>query len=311
MITCPTCGAGNRPGATVCRMCALRLEGAVPDQRPKNAGESVDSSRQVSTLIFPNLQTRPGTVEIGDEITCPDCKAINEAGWLFCHSCGRRLAETAPEIQIPEIVSAQDENTGDEQEAAAPQIQPEMENQEIAQPERRRVTEPTRRMGEPANTPVAGGNTQLRQAERPRDESASTPVAINALYCPQCGSLESGNDPLCSRCGSPMAVNQTVVMSSVVPTSQGRLRHILDGGQSGEVYNLQGDTVIGRTQGDISFAFDELMSSKHGRIVRRGDDFFYIDEDSRNGTFIKIKKELRLEPGDVLLIGKQLFRFEA
>jgi pSer/pThr/pTyr-binding forkhead associated (FHA) protein len=85
----------------------------------------------------------------------------------------------------------------------------------------------------------------------------------------------------------------------------------LEGGESGEVYILKSETVIGRTQGDISFAFDELMSSKHGRIVRRGEDFIYIDEDSRNGTFIKIKKEIRLEPGDVLLIGKQLFRFEA
>jgi pSer/pThr/pTyr-binding forkhead associated (FHA) protein len=99
-------------------------------------------------------------------------------------------------------------------------------------------------------------------------------------------------------------------MSSVAATPKGRLHLIMEGGQQGEVYDLKDDTVIGRTMGDISFPHDGFMSSRHARIVRRGDSFILADEGSRNGTFIKIKNEVELKPGDMILIGKQLFRFE-
>jgi hypothetical protein len=35
-----------------------------------------------------------------------------------------------------------------------------------------------------------------------------------------------------------------------------------------------------------------------------------VDDDSRNGTFIRINGEVELKPGDMILIGRQLFRFE-
>jgi pSer/pThr/pTyr-binding forkhead associated (FHA) protein len=52
------------------------------------------------------------------------------------------------------------------------------------------------------------------------------------------------------------------------------------------------------------------MSGRHARIVQDGDDFVLHDEGSRNGVFVRIKKEVRLEPGDYILIGRQLFQFE-
>jgi pSer/pThr/pTyr-binding forkhead associated (FHA) protein len=108
----------------------------------------------------------------------------------------------------------------------------------------------------------------------------------------------------------PMQVASTIVMSSVQATPKGRLHLIMEGGQQGEVYELKDDTAIGRTMGDISFPHDGFMSSRHARIVRRDDSFVLVDEGSRNGTFIKIKGEVELKPGDMILIGKQLFRFE-
>ena len=85
---------------------------------------------------------------------------------------------------------------------------------------------------------------------------------------------------------------------------------VMEGGQPGEVYELREDTVIGRSSGDIVFAHDGFMSGRHARIVRRDGKFVLMDERSRNGTFIKIKGEIELQPGDMILIGKQLFRFE-
>jgi len=108
----------------------------------------------------------------------------------------------------------------------------------------------------------------------------------------------------------PLQVAKTMVMSSIAATPKARLHLIMEGGQQGEVYDLKDDTMIGRTMGDISFPHDGFMSSKHARIARRGDKFVLTDEGSRNGTFIKIKSEVELKPGDMILIGKQLFRFE-
>jgi pSer/pThr/pTyr-binding forkhead associated (FHA) protein len=53
------------------------------------------------------------------------------------------------------------------------------------------------------------------------------------------------------------------------------------------------------------------MSGRHARVIRRGATFVLVDEESRNGTFIKIKGEIELKPGDMVLIGRQLFRFES
>jgi pSer/pThr/pTyr-binding forkhead associated (FHA) protein len=110
-----------------------------------------------------------------------------------------------------------------------------------------------------------------------------------------------------------MTVAKTVVMSSpVAPVSpvKGKLHLVMEGGQSGDVYDVDEETIIGRASGDITFPHDGFMSGRHARIVRRGNRFVLTDEGSRNGTFIKIQGEVELKPGDMILVGKQLFRFE-
>jgi pSer/pThr/pTyr-binding forkhead associated (FHA) protein len=107
-----------------------------------------------------------------------------------------------------------------------------------------------------------------------------------------------------------MTVAKTIVMSSVAAKPKARLHLIMEGGQPGEVYEIEDETVVGRTGGNITFPHDGFMSGRHARIVQRGDSFILTDEGSRNGTFIKIKGEVELKPGDMILIGKQLFRFD-
>jgi pSer/pThr/pTyr-binding forkhead associated (FHA) protein len=94
------------------------------------------------------------------------------------------------------------------------------------------------------------------------------------------------------------------------PILKGRLHLVMEGGQPGEVYDLEDATVIGRSNGEITFPHDGFMSGRHARIERKGNAFVLTDEGSRNGTFIKIKGEVELKPGDTILVGKQLFRFE-
>lgn len=114
---------------------------------------------------------------------------------------------------------------------------------------------------------------------------------------------------------APPADQHTIVMSSTPvasPPKSGKLLLIMEGGDVGETFQLRPtETGIGRVEGDIKFPHDGYMSSRHARILQRNGRFFLIDNNSRNGTFVKIHQEVELHAGDVVLIGKQLFRFEA
>jgi pSer/pThr/pTyr-binding forkhead associated (FHA) protein len=105
-----------------------------------------------------------------------------------------------------------------------------------------------------------------------------------------------------------------MVMSSspvATPPQRAKLNLIMEGGETGDTYDVRPtETVIGRIDGDIKFPHDGYMSGRHARIIQRNGHFYLIDNNSRNGTFIKIHQEVELQPGDVLLVGKQLFRFE-
>jgi len=86
---------------------------------------------------------------------------------------------------------------------------------------------------------------------------------------------------------------------------------IVDDGKPGEEFELGGETVLGRVTGDITFPDDDYMSGRHARIIRKGNQYILTDEGSRNGTFIRIAGEVELKPGDMILVGKQLFLFDA
>ena len=148
--------------------------------------------------------------------------------------------------------------------------------------------------------------------EPPRTEPVQ-PLASPAsatVACPKCNYANNPGSSFCANCGSVLTVARTIVMASPLAASKGRLHLVMEGGQQGDVFDLSDETVVGRTNGDITFPHDGFMSGRHARIERRGTTYVLTDAGSRNGTFIKIKGEVELKPGDMILIGKQLFRFE-
>ena len=86
MISCPKCGASNRTGAAVCRMCAIPLSGVddTAGSRAEGNGPVFEASISESKQEATNSVDQEG-------ITCPECKTHNEAGWSFCQQCGKRL----------------------------------------------------------------------------------------------------------------------------------------------------------------------------------------------------------------------------
>jgi hypothetical protein len=85
---------------------------------------------------------------------------------------------------------------------------------------------------------------------------------------------------------------------------------------TGEVVALDAHALrVGRSgDNDLSVAGDQFASSHHARFEPRRDGVYVEDIGSTNGTFvngIRLTRERRLAPGDVVRIGETDLRFES
>jgi hypothetical protein len=74
-------------------------------------------------------------------------------------------------------------------------------------------------------------------------------------------------------------------------------------------YPLDDGFTVGRQAGDLTVPDDRFLSASHFAVRRVGSRFVLTDLDSSNGTFIRLRNEVELRPGDEILIGGQVFRF--
>lgn len=94
-------------------------------------------------------------------------------------------------------------------------------------------------------------------------------------------------------------------------TGRAYLRVLLPTGGIGESHPLTRDeTTIGRTKGDITFPDDFSVAEPHARVVKTDDGYAVEDLGTRNGTFLRLNSEAPLVDGDIVIIGKHIFRFE-
>lgn len=85
--------------------------------------------------------------------------------------------------------------------------------------------------------------------------------------------------------------------------------------QDGEVFVLDAHPLtVGRAvNNDVSMPDDEYASGRHARFEPRRDGVWVEDIGSTNGTFvngIRLTRERKLTPGDVIRVGETDLRFE-
>ena len=85
--------------------------------------------------------------------------------------------------------------------------------------------------------------------------------------------------------------------------------------QDGEIFTLDSHPLtIGRAvNNDVSMPDDEYASGRHARFEPRRDGVYIEDIGSTNGTFvngIRLTRERKLTPGDVVRVGETDLRFE-
>ena len=103
----------------------------------------------------------------------------------------------------------------------------------------------------------------------------------------------------------------TRVWGSPDPGYRARLLQLLQGGGIGEVFPLaQGDNLLAREQGDVTFPTDRFVSGRHAVIQVGPEGIRLRDLGSSNGTFVRITAPVALDAGDFLLVGNQLLRVD-
>lgn len=65
---------------------------------------------------------------------------------------------------------------------------------------------------------------------------------------------------------------------------------------------------MGRERGDVLFPEDGYVSGLHCRIAHENGKTYLTDLGSSNGTFLRLREEMEVRSGEVLLMGQQLFR---
>jgi hypothetical protein len=345
MKTCPRCGAENRQTAAECRLCAtplenpedlliVRAEGPFPEQIPP--GDDISGPSPVPGRT-------PVPAAVADKI-CPDCQAANDPDWLYCQQCGRSLPAEVPAPEVPgraevpaaPVGDAMPESAAVDQASGAPPAPAAAgPSRNSPQPASAAPSAPSR----PPSPPVASGPVGPRRAEPEasgKGQSAGEKYTANgpgqnasgqqpgvpvrhSIACASCGHPAQPNALYCSNCGKPVQPAQQgrsegLRSKSASPkpdTPKAAIQMITEGGQGGESYPIDaGEVLIGRLEGDVTFPHDGYMSVRHARVIEHHGRYYLADLGSRNGTFVRIKAEIELQPGDTFLVGKQVFKFD-
>lgn len=120
----------------------------------------------------------------------------------------------------------------------------------------------------------------------------------------------------------------TLLFGSPAAPRYARLSQRTVEGVTRDVYYLRKmETVLGRESGDVVFTEDPFLSRRHAAVRALGRDgsplaqpaasakpdiakFALVDLGSSNGTFLRIRNEIELLPGDQFRVGQQLFRVD-
>jgi pSer/pThr/pTyr-binding forkhead associated (FHA) protein len=190
--------------------------------------------------------------------------------------------------------------------------------------------------------PAAPPQAPMPQAPLPRTATpmpVAPPVSVSvepsaaAKLCVSCGYENAASVKFCGNCGKRLdapagpaaagppaegdGVQRTMFMhaadmSSVVKEKICKLVTIDQAGREGMTFTIKsGETICGRVNGIILFFDDPFVSPTHCKFAFHGGVLKVIDLQSLNGVYLRVKQERRLADGELIRLGRQLFRFES
>jgi pSer/pThr/pTyr-binding forkhead associated (FHA) protein len=178
-------------------------------------------------------------------------------------------------------------------------------------------------MAAPPPSGPATGVPASGMVQCPRCNSA-TPASF--AYCQQCGLhlqavAPTDPSPGGARPGAAAGVDPqgaTLAVPGEAPRAAARAAAawgtavlVNRDGSDGERFSLTGEYLeIGRAGADIAFEQDRFLARSHARIERSGDRVQVQSLDPLNGVFRKVELPHDLDDGAVLLVGREVLRYE-
>lgn len=206
------------------------------------------------------------------EIPCPKCGKALPAGSKFCGFCGTPLPAAKPAPEVPHA----------KEPAAAPKATPAAPAKSSAKPA---SPAPPRASAPPAPKP-SPAPAELPRKPAPAASPAPEPAAEEA-------------------------VQGTQVFAGLQPGRKvdAFLVEIKSDDSRGKTLRVTKETFIGRGTCDASYPDDALLSARHAAVRKSEGRVYLRDLESVNGTFLKQRQDVELKPGDVFVLGRQIFRF--
>jgi pSer/pThr/pTyr-binding forkhead associated (FHA) protein len=140
------------------------------------------------------------------------------------------------------------------------------------------------------------------------------------MKCPQCGYENPEGFRFCGSCGqrvadSPAGNNapsQTLYFGMMQQPNRAKLILIKGEGLDGVAYHLNAqEHLAGRTEGEIRFPDDPLLSPRHATFYYGDSNQLYArNEASHNGVFVRIVDNVELKAGMRFLVGEHLMEFD-
>jgi pSer/pThr/pTyr-binding forkhead associated (FHA) protein len=240
-------------------------------------------------------------------IVCPRCSKENQDHYKFCLGCGAELPRNA--AHQPKSFSAPTPPSGIPSQGG------------VGSGLNRGFSSPP-----PVDSPAVP--EPRRSFDAPPSAHQSAPP-LDVLTCPKCGSPVPKNFKFCGSCGHPMGQSSGIppagvpreqpnaalaatALAAAVSPPRGSLVLIRPDGSEGDSVPLSDSTAVGRQAGGV-FAADLYLSPRHATFFFEGNQLVARDEDSLNGLYVRIDRDVPIELRDtsIFRIGQELIRFNA
>lgn len=294
MVRCSRCGHENKTTSS-CALCGAPLHGA-------NA--AVSPSRSPVPAAGP-----------GAPVRCPACGGTVPSGFKFCGVCGTPMSSSRPLAPTrPSAVSESRHGAPRARLAVLGADGAVVSTLSLVQDETTIGSAGDLRLNDPYVAPVQG-RLVFRGPQllfHPESTLNGIFLLLKAETALQLGSEFRVGRQLLRLDAFPAAPPpDEPVWGSPNPGYRHQAVQMLQGGVEGDVFPLrQGENLVGRTGGDLSFPGDGYVSSRHAMLSVRGERVTLTDLGSSNGTFLRIQQPCPLSPGDLLLVGEQILRLD-
>lgn len=141
--------------------------------------------------------------------------------------------------------------------------------------------------------------TERRQAVDPRRSNVNSKVAEPGSC--MCEQVRAPDATFCRHCGKSISEKSTEYwLHRVGSSTKGQPRTAV-----GE------QLILGKAcECDLTILEDNFVSRHHARLFRLNGKLLVEDLNSSNGTCLRIRRPIVIEPGDELIVGKSVFRVE-